>query len=149
MNEINDTATAKSPERIEFLTDILITAVEGGIGYWSQADEYRAAPERPAAERGVTLYIPAHEVDAADYRLPVGHGLIESWGDEIPACTVRVDLDAIAAGVGLITRGEAGVHSDYIGDIFAASLHNDSGDIDATAADLIVQAAIFGRVIYG
>lgn len=142
--------TAKSPERIEFLTDILITAVEGGIGYWSQADGYRWDADRwPYAERGVTLYIPASDVDATDYRLPVGHGLIETWGEETPAYTVRVDLDAIAAGIGLITSGEAGVHKDYIGDVFAASVENDSGNLDATAADLIVQAAVFGKVIFG
>jgi hypothetical protein len=147
---MNDTATAKSPERIEFLTDILITAVEGGIGYWSLAEGYRVDPVRwPYAERGVTLYIPAHEVDASDYRLPIGHGLIDSWNEEIPAYTVRVDLDAIAAGIGLITRGETGVHKDYIGDIFTASMTNDSGDLDANAADLIVQAAVFGKVIFG
>ena len=143
-------AVTKSPERIAFLSDVLVTAVEGGIGYWSQCDGYRWDTDRwEYAELGVTLYVPAHEVDAADYRLPVGHGLIESWGEETPAYTVRVTLDAIASGIGIVTRGEAGVHKDYIGDVFSASLHNDAGDIDAGTADMIVQAAVFGKVIYG
>lgn len=144
---MNNTTT-KSPERIQFLTDVLITAVEGGIGYWSQVSDYNFSAEDPA-ERGVLVYIPKEEVDRADYRIDPVTDSIQSWGETIEAFRVRVTLDDLARGLGVITRGETSVHSDYVGAIFAASVANDAGDLDSYDADMIFQAAIFGDVIYG
>jgi hypothetical protein len=145
---MNNDTTTKSPARIEFLTDVLITAVEGGIGYWSQCTNYSWSAEDPT-ERGVTLYIEADQVDEGDYRLPIGHGIVESWGEDLPVYVVRVTLDDIASGLGFVTRGESGVASDYVGRIFAASVENDCGEMDALDADVVIQSAIFGKVIFG
>lgn len=146
----NNDTTTKSPARIQFLTDVLTTAVEGGIGYWSRAEDYCWSVEDPA-ERGVTLHVSAEDIEPGDLTLPFGHSTgTDSWsGETIPFYTVRVGLPDIARGVGIVTRGEAGVASDYVGRIHGASIENDCGDMDALDADIVVQAAIFGKVIYG
>ena len=72
-----------------------------------------------------------------------------AWGESVEAFRVRVTLEDIARGVGVVTRGEAGVADDYVGRIFASSLRNDSGDMDALDADIVIQSAVFGKVIYG
>ena len=128
----------RSPERTEFLTDILITAVEGGIGYWSVGDGSTYEWEGPAEGRGFTIL---------------------EWADEDPgvdgvSLPIRITLDDVARGVDVVVRGESGVADSYVSLVANANRLNDScpdhgGDIDADVADVIVQAAVFGDVIFG
>ena len=41
----------RTKERSEFLTDVLVTAVEGGIGYWAEAKDYTLGSDRPGEGR--------------------------------------------------------------------------------------------------
>jgi hypothetical protein len=41
------------------------------------------------------------------------------------------------------------VHESYVDMLRKADRHNDAGDIDAEIADLIVQAAVLGDIVYG
>lgn len=143
---------SKSPERTQFLADVLTTAVEGGIGYWSTSSNYRwDLRANPASDIGVTLAVEADAVDREDYRLTVTDGEpVWSWGGTMcEMFEVRVTLDNIATGLGIVMRGEAGVAPDYVGRISTASRLNDCGEIDALDADIVVQAAVFGSVIFG
>lgn len=129
------TTRARSAERTEFLSDVLTTAVEGGINYWAQVSGYRW--NCPPAERGVTV----HDV----------------VGDDIPPEGRRVTLDDIARAVNAIAKAPLsdpepvalGLHRQYRRQVVEASRENDAGDIDAGLADAIVQVAVFGEVIYG
>lgn len=124
----------RSEERTQFLTDILVTAVEGGIGYWSFGEDYRYDGEPEG--RGVTIT----EIDSDDGAVPL---------------PMRVTLDLLATAVNKIVRGDETGSVNLRPIVAAASWANDtcpeSGpeDIDATWAEQIFQVAMFGKVIYG
>ena len=124
----------RSPERTGFLTDILITAVEGGINSWAYVRDYVHTSEDPS-KIGVTV----SSVDE----------------DEDDFAPTRVDLDMIASAVRKITSGEVGVHERMFLSITHASNKNDTcpvgdfDDLDADYCDTIFQVALFGKVIYG
>jgi hypothetical protein len=128
----------RSPERIQFLSDILTTAIEGGINFWVQVDEYKWE------------------------NVPEPYAVIEDMYDDNKS--YRVDLDLIARGVNRIVKGEADVGRQTKKLITAASFQNDCmpdfvaekanfgnyyvSDIDAGIADTIVQVGIFGTEEY-
>jgi len=119
--------TTRSPEREEFLSDILITAVEGGTGYWAQASNYN---HTPAATATVTL----HEYHEED-----DEGIIPQH---------LVDLDTIEKGLDLYLSFLKDRVDATWREYMAANLQNDAGDFDAEDADVIVQFAIFGEIKY-
>lgn len=121
---------ARSKERAEFLQDVLITAVEGGTGYWAAVSGYRYDDDKPETA-SVTL-----------------HPLNDDTG-EFDGPAHAVTIDTIAAGIGRIKRGDLSINSALRGTILNASDENDAGDIDADGADAIVQAALFGELVYG
>ena len=104
----------RSPERLEFLADILSTAVEGGVNYWCEVSGYRWD-------------------DAGTAR-----ALLTRRGGDRHELTP----DVIARGLGRVLAEEG------FADIREANRDNDAGMIDAEGADVIVQAALFGEVVY-
>ena len=119
----------RTAEREQFLADIIITAVEGGTGYWAAVSAYKWT-EGAAATRA-TLHELNDEQTAFD-------------GDEH-----KLTIDAIATGIGRIERGEVGVNDRIRKAILEASRENDAGMIDADDADVIAQAAVLGELRYG
>lgn len=114
---------ARSKERIQFLADIICTAVEGGTGYWAQVSNYRwdCEPELTTA----TLH------DMEDGK------------------TYPLTIESIADGIAKVIDPEFKVRSDIEQYVYHANRENDGGDIDAEIADIIVQAHIFGKIVYG
>lgn len=114
---------AKSEAREEWLRDLLITAVEGGINYWASVSDYR--PD----EGSVTVH------------------------DEEDGDTYSVTTDTIATAVGKFMRGENGcqfIESAGDGQFKLSNRTNgEDGDYDAGDADCILQIACFGEVVYG
>src|SRR4051812_34303592 len=82
---------SKSPARIEYLTDVLTTAVEGGLNGWALVSSYRWSPEDPA-ERHVAFVCPDLEDDPD--------------GDTEQMTVYDVDLDKIANALGKIKKGD-------------------------------------------
>ena len=120
-------------EREQFLDDIICTAVEGGIGYWSQVSSYHWGDEKETTVR-------VHELDSS--------GSVDaSRAAGIPITRNKIE-EAITKIAEMNTPIEY-LHPRVRGEIFTASLENEAGDIDATLADIIVQVAIFGKVVYG
>lgn len=115
---------AKTAERVQFLADVLTTAVEGGTGYWAAIGGYK--------------FEPASEAQAFFH--------IEDEPDRQPEF---VGLDAIAKGIGRVLDPEFKVRADIREQVALGSRENDAGEIDADGADVIVQAAIFGEIVYG
>lgn len=134
----------RSNERREFLTGILVTAIEAGTsgtGSWATIVEYEHTGDDPHA---VVVHSDAVEYDPEtnEYTVPAD------------AERLRIDHDVITRGIGLI-RGGAGDFSEKFRKLVAACSHSNdcspdhiSGDIDSIAADNIVQAGLFGEIRY-
>lgn len=126
--------TTRTAEREQFLADIIITAVEGGTGYWAAVSGYVWC-DAEEGERAANTKATLHELDDAT-------GAFD--GD-----THDLTIETVAAGIGKIKRGEVGVRADLLEAIKRGDAENDAGDIDADCADVIVQAGLFGEVVYG
>ncbi len=139
----NTTATTEPTKRQEFLTDILTTAVEGGINYWAQVADY--AYSGPVDGRGVTLVI--DDVDEQDILTRV----ITADADTV---TTTITLRDIDRGLKTLIRMDFKV-ADYIKAIAVnAHMANDccpetGDDVDAEVAEIIIQAAVFGELVFG
>lgn len=132
----------RTAERETFLADIIITAAEGGIGYWADVQAYRwCCPDLdggtadPAPNGGSNAYVTLYDMDTdRDY---------------------TIDLDVVDKA---LTRIRGNEPIPYLSEptrqlIRACDRLNDTvpggGDIDANVADQILQVAAFGRVVYG
>ncbi len=131
INEDQDPDTiarqVEDAQRQRFLADIIIGAVEGATGYWAQVSVYRH--DCPPAETIATL----HEIEPEDPGEP---------GKQLSTGT-------IASGIQTIARPGFRVRADLLAVIQEADLINDAGLLDAEAADVIVQAGLFGEIVYG
>lgn len=154
------TAT-RSAERAEFLAGLVTTALEGGIGYWSAAEEYRWFD--PDNDGGTAEPGPGGTANAYAVIVPDGE---ESDGDHWPTLPdgrrgFRLDLDAVDRALALIRRGGVPGWPDggqVRRDVLICDENNGqdvpgaeawAGDLDADAADWVAQVAVFGQVVYG
>jgi hypothetical protein len=110
--------TTKSPERTEFLSDVLITAVEGGINYWAQVTAYD-----PDDGRAVVL-----DEDGDEFVVD---------GDKLATALGRIRRGEVKYLDASVARF-----------ITEASRENEAGDIDAGLADAIFQVAALGELVY-
>lgn len=164
--------TARTQERITFLSDVLVSAVEGGIGYWADTKEYQWKDE---SEASVSVYErPSNNPD-----FKVGDR-VEFAPDNLQATVISIDpirirpddegedefnvaaswlipsdkwhtigLNEVARGIGLVIDKDFNLNREMKSWIRDGNAENDAGTIDAGCADAIVQAAIFGHVVYG
>lgn len=155
----------RSEARKAFLHGVFTTALEGGIGYWSVADQYvwcKPDSEDRAQEDLDGFYATVHELDED------GEGVSrDRLGYEFRYNIngLRIDIDTIARGVRLFTRYVYG-RIDYQGNkvddpkpvaadhywrqfLKADQTNGDDGDYDSIVADNIVQFGLFGKVVYG
>lgn len=137
-------------ERQQFLFDVFVTALEGGINYWSHCLTYKwikdgADPDGEMDEITDLEGFYAEIVDDADDAEGSGKAY-------------RIDAKVIQKGLGVVRRmtddpltgsSSEGLHKTYRGLVLVADHQNDASDIDALLADAIVQCGLFGQVIYG
>lgn len=151
-----------SPKRKAFLHGIFTTALEGGIGYWSECSKYhwRKPGEYANFNDSCDLdgfYAVIHPND------PDGWGFFPDGEDDQ---SLRVDLELVHRGVSLFRdylcgnidfRGQPialedrkPVHPNHYWRQFieADISSGDDGDYDAEVADQIVQFGLFGQVVY-
>ncbi len=129
--------TNRSKEREEFLSDLLITAIEhGGYGF-SQAVEYEPEPDGNPAGSYAVIY------DRYD--------LDDSAENEATLPRHRVDIDLIAKGLGIVrklAKRPEGI-SDWVKELLLADRTNgDEGDYDVVGALLVLECAIYGKPTY-
>jgi hypothetical protein len=110
----------------QFLSDVLTTAVEGGITYWLLMVH---SIERTA------------ELDVLRVVGPLFVGEDKPLQKDITLMTVR-------DGLLNILTGKAKVSEDILRDVMLGVINNDASYIDAGDADVIVQAGLFGEVVY-
>lgn len=109
-------------KRERFLKDVLITAVEGGTGYWAR----------------VSCYFP----DA-------GRVALHEFDDDGITETHKVTLGTIETGIKRICADRELVNRTIREDCIIDSAENQMVRGDADTADCIVQVGLFGKVIYG
>ena len=107
----------------EFITDILTIAAEGGINYW--------VAEAKCVIRSKTFECLAFEVKPQDS---------EIW--------YKVDPNSIFQGLQSIIAAKFVVNPDVKSCIREAIATNDASGLDADDVDCIVQAGLFGEIVY-
>ena len=113
------------------LHGVFVTALEGGIGYWSVCTTYHWS-------------LPDGEDDVEGFYADVE----ETETDEDDAPTHRIDAACILRGLQFFAQPGQGYRR--VRSVARAVLMGDENvDYDAGDADCIVQAGLFGEVIYG
>lgn len=114
--------------REQFLWDVFVTACEGGINYWARIERYH------------------HSTNGKD-DLEGFHAKIFDTEEE-----KRHDIHRATIEHGLKAFQKPGVHinAELRGQILAADVTNgENVTLDAEGADAVVQAGLFGQVVYG
>lgn len=157
------TTVVRTEGRKEFLHSMFTTALEGGIGYWSVADEYHWGYR----EQGTDDWKSDTEgfyaiLESAEEDWGVAEAFIAETG-ETQAITetqsLRVDITVIERGVNLLvdkvieaTKSEdpdAPFSRKYLRQFVIQWLTDcEDGDSDADVADFVVQLGLFGEVVY-
>lgn len=125
----------RTAERTEFLTDVLITAIEnGGYGFFT-VEEYDP-------DNGIATVEDKYDDDHPQY---------------------RVSPEIIARGIGVIRSAEVGTDGDLVHgvngkrlymspgmrkSIMRADRENDAGNLDVVDALAILECGLFGQVVY-
>lgn len=120
------------PVSDELCADILCTAYESGhlgIGYWGDA-----TPTRDGDDALAPLYYRALTI-------------VDAEGEETWEHTI--DYDGVRRGIAAVMAPGFKVSPSIRGYIATGVAENDAGNIDADCADVIVQAACFGEIVYG
>ena len=121
----------------QFVRDVLCTAIEGGSNYWAQFENARTVQGNYVAE--------VSELDVCEY------------GDEsTEQSRHRIDTDKIREGMRRLLARDFNIEAShghaaqrYTWTLQRTILENDAGMIDADDADVILQLACFGHIIYG
>lgn len=154
------------PRRLRMLRYILVTSCEGGSNYWMQARKLKREDKRLPEDyddlqgRGYLDYI-SMEVRSVEERAKNAAFDTGAW--------LPLDADVINLGIKRILdsrkpdapknqygheewrqRTACGVRDDIYNGLAACDRSNgDGGDYDADGADCIVQAGLWGHIVYG
>jgi hypothetical protein len=129
--------------RDQFLHYLFTTALEGGIGYWSQAESYRWSVGDSNTD------------DLKGFKAVIIDTVTYAEVDGEPASRYTIDRAVIAKGLNALAKGTATwggkeLHPSkvafYVG---LAATNGDGADWDANTADEVVQAGLFNDVRYG
>lgn len=134
---------ARTVEREEFLADIISTAIEGGIGYWAETRHYQWV------NNGVPQLVVIKAGYDPDLKFEDTRAVIVDFEGENPNTEREITIDVIARGIAKIKDPKFRINKTLRGTILAADVENDAGEIDVEGADVIVQAALFGEIVYG
>ena len=118
---------------VGLLRDIIVTACEGGIGYWSQLEFYNG----PAISDGTLDLL---RIRVVEYDGPDGSEFGE-W--------MTLSLDKVAKGINTLL--EKFPMSVAAKNIMGAVVGYEAGnfDYDADDADMVIQCALLGDIVYG
>ena len=124
-----NTQDTDMPDRAYLLFSTFITALEGGIGYWSRCETYRW--RKPGTD----------DEDREGFEATV---YVEGEGE-----AQRIDAGVLARGFELL-QDEATRVSPTIREAgLRAWFAPDHADLDAQDADVIVQLGLLGEIVYG
>ena len=155
--------------RKAFLHGVFTTALEGGIGYWSECSDYHWCndDDTDALDGFYAVIHPPYDRFADEQ---MGWGIFadkESGDTPEDLAPLRIDLNVMAHGAklmnwfvqGLIDGDGKQVPLDQIKPwrddhyywqyVQAYNSNGQDGDYDAGVADMVVQFGLFGSVVYG
>lgn len=130
-----------SLKRDQFLADIIVTAVEGGINYWSRVTDYRwYFPDLPGGTGRPSKNGGAYAC-----------GLVGVGESGEPTATYFLCPERVETAIRDII--DAGENIKFLGRHVISRVvdnsHRNEWDGDADDADQIVQVALLGEVRYG
>ncbi len=108
----------------EFASGVLTTAVEGGSNYWASIRNVVRAQD---------LFVISAWFRDSESRDPYK----------------LVDAGQVAQGIARLADSRFKINVDLRRLILSAVAEDDAGSIDADAADVIVQAAVYGEIVFG
>ena len=133
--EGEETEGEETVERIDFLANVIITAVEGGINYWTEYGDYQYTENKDGLTTDAS-------VELREYQ--VVQGMLNEH-----RTLHKVTLATIRKGIQKVQEPDFQINPVLLNFILAADRDNDGENIDSEAADCIVQAALFGELVYG
>jgi hypothetical protein len=147
-------------QRAELMRDVLTTAVEGGITYWCNepADDGTLQVER--IERLPDLSIERIVFNVAAVEAVSGASVRNGFanGARTTNLTITVEASAMLRALRAITEGkvtfggqplQANSTMRKLASSLLFATPDDAPDYDAGDADNLLQAALFGDVVYG
>lgn len=129
------TITVNVPVSDKLCADIMCTALEGGIGYWCAADRI----VRTDGNEGDWRYVSFVAYDTEN----------QDDDEEAAFKPATVDYSTIRLGLQRILSGEVPIRADLAAQCLTITRGEDEADIDAEAADCIVQAGLLGELMFG
>lgn len=112
----------------EDIMDIMCSAIEGGIGYWACLDNSGKewANDNPASETAAKILLDG--------------GTVRFLDDEDRETEYLLTLDKLCNGIQKYITESPEILDD--------NSHIECGEVDAIVADMMVQYAIFGEVMF-
>ena len=117
--------------RVDFLSSIIVTAVEGGIQYWADVKDYIWDDDDDHNLTHASVTIRSNE----------GDDTLSEW--------TPVMMSTVELGVNRIKGGELRINHEFRKIVALADIDSHAGEIDSEIADCIVQAGLFGKLVYG
>lgn len=125
--------TTRTVSREQLLHDIFVTALEGGIGYWSRAEKYRwSTPETRRTKHPLP--------DLKNFE-----AVIVDEDDK----TYTINAEVIELGLTRMMSQDFKVNKTILGAVALANITNEADQVDAEVADCIVQAGLFNEIVFG
>lgn len=125
-------------DRDDFLASVIVTAVEGGIGYWASTSEYRWF--QPDLDGGTAT--PTERGGANAFARLMDREGDGTFYDLTPAVIERA-FETIEKGpVAYLSASRSKRLLGALDDL-------EGGDIDSSDADVLVQIGLLGGVVYG
>jgi hypothetical protein len=129
----------------QWAEDVIVTITEGGSNYWADF-------KRTADGKLELVESEASHPDGQLRRIVLDRDAIQKGIDVLTSKPVKVagrwTRGWRARRCGGSTPRSGRCSREYLGNILAAVVQ-DQADIDATEADIVIQAALFGELVYG
>lgn len=142
----------RSDQRNQFYSDIIVTAAEGGCYYWADFKDYNR-PDMAGhfqccnspADMGHMFGCP--ENAKSNHNAANVSFKVRDMGDPDEPWTL-INNDAIGRALSMLKEGKVKTGR---GQKFWAEVYRtmDAGNIDASDADVIVQVACYGEIVFG
>jgi len=127
-------------DRKQLAFDIFVTALEGGIGYWSICENYHWKKKNVKSEKiGDDEDLDGFYADVIETDDP----------EETDAKKHKIDYSTIEKGLKRICETDVKLSETIKNSIIQAVMEDDGGNIDADSADVIVQIGLFNEIVYG
>lgn len=127
---------SKTEERKQFIFDVFVTALEGGIGYWANVSKYCFSKN---TDCGIKEDLDGFYAKVSDCE-----------GDEIFPDNSVINHEVIVKGINKIAKyNDLKISNSIRERIKEANRLNDAGIIDANDADCIVQVGLLGELVFG